>query len=254
MGIDQNSPLLQARLLQARLLFGEERFDRYLSDTSDDVAQALELCRLNQHYAGLLHSQLGYVELAVRNSIDRQLQTLSLAETGTRDWTTEHKVPHLVNTLITRMLRQARAHASNDANLRTSRQSHRENNAVNHADVLSQLMWGTWVKLIGMPAHNARNNDQQELWRISTRLAFPNVSQDETGRMLVARQLEYLRTVRNNEAHYNTLYFEASQVNSIIGTCYALLNAIDCNLRQGWLKPKLLRSCAHNIRTLASNS
>lgn len=234
----------------AREVLGKERFDRYLQDAEGDATAALELARWNQEFAGLLHTQIGYVELATRNAIDGQLRKLSLAETGTENWTMAGCVPDSVHSLIRKMLEDARSRARNDAGGRSARNSHRDDDSVLHADVLSQLMWGTWLKLIGRNDSSQDTGTQQQLWRSSLRSAFPHGPGGEAGRIKLAGQLYYLRGIRNSEAHFDNLYGAARDVNRIIGNCYAVLSSINPDLRQGWIDPGLLRCKARELKGL----
>ncbi|KAA8823367.1 hypothetical protein EMO92_10095 [Bifidobacterium reuteri] len=233
-------------------LLGQARFGRYLDDAAGDVDLAIALCQWNQRFAGILHSQLGYVELAVRNTLDRQLRELSFREKGSQDWCLPGNAPDLVNRLIRGTLHDANDRARADARQRVRRGSHRANAEVIHDDVLSQLMWGTWVKLIGNPETSEKTLDQQELWMTATRNAFPYASDGETGRIKTSLGLQYIRRVRNNEAHYDNLYKEARNVNKIIGTSMSLLNSINPAFTQNWIDTAALRRAARELNTILS--
>ncbi len=238
----------------AKEVFGEDRFGRYLQDAEGNVATAVRLAKWNQEFAGLLHTQIGYVELATRNAIDAQLRKLSLGETRTEDWTQAGHVPHLVHSLISGIINEARSRAAADASERLRRNSHRNDSEVTHADVLSQLMWGTWVKLIGRSYTSERTLVQQELWRSCLCSAFKHGPSGEAGRTKLSKQLFYLRSVRNSEAHFDTLYNAAQNINRIINTCYSVLNSIDPNLTHGWIAPELLRHKARELKELMSST
>lgn len=234
----------------ARELFGDDRFERYLQDARGDVDTAVELAKWNQEFAGLLHTQIGYVELATRNAIDVQLRRLALKESGTEDWTEAGHVPSLVHSLISGIIREARSRAAADAGERLRRTSHRGDSDVLHADVLSQLMWGTWVKLVGQSHTSEKTLIQQKLWRDCLCFAFKHGPEGEAGRTKLSRQLFYLRSVRNSEAHFDNLYNAARDINRIINTCYSVLNSIDPDLMRGWIAPDLLRRKARELQRL----
>lgn len=234
---------------QAVSLFGEARFGRYLSDAGGDEARALALCEWNQRFAGVLHSQLGYVELAVRNAIDRRLRLLAEAEMGSPLWCLPGNAPLLVNRLVRGQLDMARRRAQGDAAARAGRGSHRGDAAVAHDDVLAQLMWGTWVKLIGFPVSDGQTEVQRMLWDAAVRRAFPRVPDGEAGRIAVAKRVGYVRLVRNSEAHFDNLYPEARRINRVVGSMMSLLAGIDPALTR-CLDAGLLRATARRLRVL----
>ena len=234
--------------LTAKEVFGEARFERYLQDAGGDVSTAIELAKWNQEFAGLLHTQIGYT----RNAIDVRLRKLSLDENGTEDWTASGYVPNLVHSLISGIITEARSRAKADAEERSRRNSHRSDSNVLHADVLAQLMWGTWVKLIGQSTTSEKTIIQQKLWEKCLSSAFSHGPRGETGRIKVSKQLYYLRSVRNSEAHFDNLSNIAKNVNRIINTCYSVLNSMNPDLTHGWLDPGLLRKKARELEGLVS--
>lgn len=234
----------------AQEIFGVERFDRYLQDAEGDAAIAVQLARWNQEFAGLLHAQIGYVELATRNAIDVQLRKLSLAEKGTEDWTMAGYVPDRVHSLVRKMLEDARSRARGDAGNRSSRNSHRSDGDVLHADVLAQLMWGTWLKLIGRNSSSQDTEIQQQLWLDCLHSAFAYGPGGEAGRLKLSEQLYYLRGVRNAEAHFDNLHGVARSINRVINTCYSVLNSINPELKQGWIDPGSLRHKARELKEI----
>lgn len=186
----------------------------------------------------------------MRNAIDRELRVASHAETGSSAWTSSGALPALISKLIAGDVSAARSRAQLEADGRAQRQSHRGDSVVTHDDVVGQLMWGTWAKLVGAVNTDERSRVQQELWTSCLHRAFPKLPGDEEGRTRLARKLNYLRMVRNREAHFDTLYREAKSVNRIIGTCMSILSSIDDRLTNGWLAPAELRM---NARALLSS-
>lgn len=238
------------RANDAVLLLGRARFERYYNDADGNIALAISLSQWNQQFAGALHAQLGYVELAVRNALDRQLQELALQEKGTSDWCIPGNAPDLVNKLIHGMIHDANDRAYTDARHRISRNSHRTDTEVTHDDILSQLMWGTWVKLIGYPETSDKTLVQQTLWNASTHNAFPYAPNGEIGRIKTAGSLQYIRRIRNSEAHYDNLYKEAQNINKIIGTAMSVLSSISPSLTRDWIDLAALRRMARELHSL----
>lgn len=225
----------------ARKFCGAARFDRYLRDADGDFFVAMSLCKWNHHFAGVLHEQIGYVEICVRNAIDRQLRQLAMEETGNEDWTEPSHTPELVNKTVKGQIRKA---------LDLARSTRIEQRPVTHDDVVSKLMWGTWVKIIGNAETTEKTEQQQELWRISVCRAFPNVPQDESGRLAIARNLAYLRTVRNKAAHFDNLTTTAKQKRRVINSSMYLLSAVDKSFSRGWFDAAALRAVSRDWQAI----
>lgn len=234
----------------AAVLLGDARYARYLSDGLDDESAAA-IALQNFRFAGALHARLGIVELAVRNAFDRELRIVAKDEHGTEDWTTPGAIPSEASALISGAVRQARTRAQRDAESRALRRSHRPDATVTHDDVVAQLTWGTWVKLVGNPRSDESSRIQQRVWAECLHRAFPFADAGERGRVRLAKSLNYLRVVRNHEAHFDTLYEEARQINRIVGTCMSILASIDCRLTQGWLEAGELRAEARALLSWA---
>lgn len=236
---------------QANELFGKAKIDSCVCAVGGSLGSGIELARQNMRFSGALHSQLGYVELAVRNASDVQIRNLSLRECGTECWTAESSTPDLVYKLINKNIRDARRLAIEKYALRSQ---NRASIIPTHDDVLSNLMWGTWTKLIGKWSSGPETVYQQQLWQESLHLAFPNLGSDDASRSSISKKLFYLRGVRNREAHYDSLFTIAKDINKVINACYSILAAIDKGLTTGWLDPGLLRSHARTIRGLIDES
>ena len=232
----------------ARELFGDARFARYLRDASgyEDAATALLLW--NQTFAAVLHSQLGLVEFAVRNATDRALRDYGLSEAGCAEWTDLGQAPDLGDDLISSDVRRARARPRRTVGLLVKESS--SSDSVQHDDVVAQLMWGTWIKLVGLAAGGPQSAAQQKLWRECLHNAFPGYPADDAGRKKLSSNLQYLRQVRNRAAHFDNLYREATSINRIIGTCLAVLSGIDERLAHGWIDTAGLRLHARALRNL----
>lgn len=225
-----------------RKFCGTARFDRYLMDANGDFGMALSLCRWNHRFAGILHEQIGYVEICVRNAIDRQLRRLALAETGHEDWTNPQHMPDLVSKTVTGQIRKARDLAQQA--LQTSR------NEITHDDVVSKLMWGTWAKIVGNAETTEKTQHQQELWRLAVSGAFPNAPQNEQGRLAVARNLVYLRSARNKAAHFDNLSTVSKQKRRVINASMYLLSGVDKSFTHGWFNASALRAMSRERQAI----
>lgn len=205
----------------------------------------MALCKWNHRFAGVLHEQIGYVEICVRNSIDRQLRRLALAETGGEDWTESSHTPELVSKTVKGQIRKA-------ADLAWA--TRMEQRPVTHDDVVAKLMWGTWVKIIGNAEITGKAELQQELWHMSVSRAFPNVPQNESDRLAIARNLVYLRTVRNKAAHFDNLSSAAAQKRRIINASFYLLSGIDQSFLHGWFDSSALRATSRERQRILQPS
>lgn len=226
----------------ARKFCGVARFDRYLADADGDFGTALSLCKWNHRFAGVLHEQIGYVEICVRNAIDRQLRQLALAETGYEDWTNPQHMPDLVGKTVKGQIRKARDLAQQA--LRTSR------NEITHDDVVSKLMWGTWSKIVGNAETGEKTERQQALWRMAVSGVFPNAPQNEQGRLAVARNLVYLRSVRNKAAHFDNLSTVSEQKRRVINASLYLLSNVDRSFVHGWFDASALRAMSRERQAI----
>lgn len=214
----------------------------------------------NERYAGALHTLLGFVEIALRNAIDGAL----IDYLGDSEWsgrtgrrgpieqagglseeaeTSSRDVPELLYSLIRNDLKTARQRALRAARSRQVREPHRSDNYFSHEDVLSQLTFGTWVKIIGKPVTRQSTIVTQRLWREVTSHAFPEISDGEDGRKLTARRLNVLHEVRNREAHHENLLYLDTRV--VINTSMAVLASLDSRFVSGWVDLRLLREVSH---------
>lgn len=226
----------------ARKFCGIARFDRYLTDTGGDFGTALSLCKWNHRFAGVLHEQIGYVEICVRNAIDRQLKSLALAETGYEDWTNPQHMPDLVSKTVKGQIRKARDLAQQEKG--TSRRE------ITHDDVVSKLMWGTWSKIVGNAETTEKTEQQQALWRAAVSGAFPNAPQNEQGRLSVARNLAYLRSARNKAAHFDNLSTVSKHKRRVINASFYLLSSVDKSFVHGWFDASVLRAMSRERQSI----
>jgi hypothetical protein len=76
---------------------------------------------------------------------------------------------------------------------------------VTHDDVVAQLMFGAWVKLIRPISKTESSAPQKQLWTEVLRRAFPDSDQSDAGRRAIGTQLETMRQLRNRVAHHDNL-------------------------------------------------
>lgn len=190
-------------------LLGSARLELYLDKADGNVERAADLYRWATELSGVLHGQLSYVEIAVRNALDRQLQEWNEVRGFGRDWTAEDQTADPLYELMGRELRAARKHAALAAAEREA-DHHRHGAAVNHDDILTQLTFGKWVHLIYNP--RGEHASRVTLWAEATHRAFERSAHadaytldSERARLLIGRQLHDLRRLRNRVAHHENL-------------------------------------------------
>lgn len=206
---------------------GTPRFATYLGMAGGDVARAAALYRWNQQLSGALHTQIAYVEIAVRNAIDHELadwnsqQPEMAGVPDAQDWTM-HAAGALYSVLGD-SLRRARQAADKEVSRRDVLHP-RHGQPATHGDVIAQLMFGSWCKVLDDP--NAQNGTphQEALWSQALHRAFPNRRGANT-RVAVANQLDRVRLLRNRVAHHDSLL--NVDVSKRLNDMLAVLGAID---------------------------
>lgn len=233
-------------LKEAQQFCGVARFDRYMRDANNDLDTAMLICKSNHELAGVLHEQIGYVEICVRNSIDLELRKLALKEKQNEEWTNPLYTPDLVKDLIENQIKQAREIAV---------RSH-AGASINHDDILSKLMWGTWVKLVGTSETKNSNRIQQKLWKEAVCNAFPFVNcskinkEDDEDRKVIAQNLIYIKEIRNKAAHFDNLYNIAKGKRNLTNALFMLLHSVNESFTTGWIDPAKIRKAANKYLEL----
>lgn len=187
-------------------LLGQARLATYLQAAGGDVDRAADLYLWATELSGALHAQISFVEIAVRNAIDPQLATWNSAQGPDfgPDWTRAFGAAPLLYTLLKSELRSARTWAQKDVDQR-HRDHPRHATAVTHDDVVAQLTFGAWVKVI-RPLSNTESDDRhRQLWHEALHRAFPQTTGTDADRVAIGRQLETLRKLRNRVAHHDNL-------------------------------------------------
>ena len=137
-------------------LLGSARHQTYIDAAAGNPQRAAELYEWSNKLAGAWHSHIAYVEVAVRNAIDRQLCTWNASQVrpdGTPysgDWTRANGTAEDIYTIIGRSISEAHASAANEARRRPA--SHpRHDTSPTHDDVVAQMTFGLWTRLVLHP-------------------------------------------------------------------------------------------------------
>ena len=187
-------------------LAGSARFVPYLREAHGDIDRARELYLWAADLAGALFSTIAFVEVGLRNAMDRRLrawndqQGIDYGE----EWALRKGAAPLLYELVThKSLAGAQNFASEQSRLRPK--SHpRRLVAITHDDVVSHFMFGTWVYLIKPRVWNQPQQCQQ-LWKECLSCAFPYADPSDSGRERLGDQLDRVRKLRNRVAHHENL-------------------------------------------------
>ena len=158
-------------------LAGSARLAPYLQEADGDDERACELYLWVTDLAGALFSTIAFVEVGLRNSMDRKLrvwndkQGIDYGE----EWALRKGAAPLLYDLVThKSLASAQNFASEQSRLRPKTHPRRLA-AVTHDDVVSHFMFGTWVYFIKPRVWNQPQQCQQ-LWQECLSDAFPGSS------------------------------------------------------------------------------
>lgn len=210
------------------VLASSARLAPYLAEARGDLRQATRLYVWAAEMGGALHSGVAFVEVAVRNAIDAQLREWNAERHGEagREWALEDRADDALYNLLGRgKLRAARHRAEFEARSRPPEHP-RHLAAVTHDDVVSQLMFGTWVHLIAPLGTDPATH--QRLWEEALSQAFLGADASAESRIKVGKQLQRLRTLRNRVAHHDNLLSVNPQRR--LNDMLAILGSIDPEL------------------------
>ncbi|MGW5218767.1 hypothetical protein ACWEQA_12955 [Nocardia sp. NPDC004085] len=226
------------------------RMAPYLAAASGDRELALALYQWNLQIGAALQEVPGIVEVVVRNAIGERLRAWN--PTRGRDYRTGRSYPPEwtmlpaapLAGLVSVALAQARGYAQA---ARGSREpSHPRRNAdVCHDDILSQLTFGLWRKLL--PPADPKKASLKALWTHALADAFPHVgldpaSQTHAAEDLVYDRLDRLVKLRNRAAHMEPLL--GANIPGRLSDCMHLL---------GYVSPAARDWCAGISRVTAIN-
>ena len=187
-------------------LAGSARLAPYLQEADGDDERACELYLWVTDLAGALFSTIAFVEVGLRNSMDRKLRVWN-DQQGSEygmDWALSKGAAPLLYDLVThKSLVVAQNFAREQSRLRPKTHPRRLA-AVTHDDVVSHFMFGTWVYLIKPRVRNQPQQCQQ-LWHECLSDAFPHADPSDWGREKLGDQLDRVRKLRNRVAHHENL-------------------------------------------------
>lgn len=187
-----------------RLLLSEPRLRPYLNDAGQDLERAWSTYLWANELSGALHAQISLVEVAIRNALDRAVSAWNVANGGSAEWTLPGNAQEPLYALLKDDLNKARRAAAREAVLRTTGHP-RQGVTAGHDDIVAQLMFGTWVKLLRPMSKVESPHRQVALWSAGLNTAFPGADQSDAGRAKIGKQLDSIRRLRNRVAHHDNL-------------------------------------------------
>ncbi len=164
-------------------LMSPERLRPYLDEARDSKALAADLYAWNIEIGGAMWDLLVYLEVAVRNSMARQLQDLRLRASPRHG-----QIPCWFNFSAWFTPRQREC-------IQDAKDSARDK-GLTPGRVVAQLSFGFWVSLLD-PGHT------HTLWVPALRNAFPGSTGNSRD---VHGQMRWVNELRNDIAHHNRIY------------------------------------------------
>jgi len=161
------------------------RFGTYASAAGGDMDLALRLYLWNLQLAGAFHSSLGLVEVLMRNAMDARLRTWNSAQLDvgggfhSADWLVDPARP--LNSMTASARKTAAANAAK-ARAARPRTHPRKNAPISHDDILAQLTFGVFVRLLPTAdTTDKQHRARQVLWTQALNGAFPSRRGDADG-------------------------------------------------------------------------
>ena len=195
-------------------LLTSSRLTPYLSESQGDEAKALELYAWNVDMAAACLETMAYVEVMLRNAIDRELALYAREESRGIPWFMVPSITGASHAAITLSVEQTRGRLRGLSPHRDSRNQ-----------IIAGLSFGFWSQLFG--------SGHEELWRAALSKALPGA--DRNLRKSVSAKLERLRPFRNRLAHHDSLLNQDIMFH--LEEMLSLVEWIDPDARR-WLEPR----------------
>lgn len=164
-----------------------ERFEAYRPQQGDDLAMVVTYLH-NVALCEALYTSLGFLEVALRNSVHSSLSMLH----GSSSW---YMLPGVLEEDQQRAV------------TRVSRRIRGEGKSVTPDRVVSELNFGFWVALLSTP-YDAR------FWRPRNsrylKTSFPHVAKNQRQRPVIYKRYNELRALRNRVFHHETIWNRAT--------------------------------------------
>lgn len=165
-------------------LLTAERLAPYLHEADGDTDLAIELYSWNTAIAAASMEVVAYIEVILRNAVDRELAKYADEERRKFPWFMLPMVTGASHDAITKEIEITRARLRGISADRDSRDQ-----------IIAGLSFGFWTELFG--------SKHEELWRSALSAALPGTPNGR--RKNVTAKLERLRLFRNRLAHHDSL-------------------------------------------------
>ena len=185
-------------------VFSTKRMERYFSIHKDEKRAMLHY-QSNIELAESFYSSLSIMEVALRNAISRELETM----TGREDWYAIFPTTPGLNSL-NRYITQA------------TKQILGRHEIATPSKIIAELTLGFWVSLF---------NAEYELilWK-SLRRAFPYLPKSERKRKNVSAPLNSFRAFRNRVFHHESICWNMERIAQIHDELYKVMGWINKDL------------------------
>jgi hypothetical protein len=162
-------------------LLSRARLSPYLASVGGDDHEALRLYGWNSAISGAFYESLHYVEVGLRNAMDRKLADWSRRRQTSLPWYLDPQIPLTPPTR--RGIEAARVNATRGTRVEV------------HGKVIAELTFGFWWSLLAAE-YNRR------LWQPYLHTAF----EGSVRRALLHSELNELRLLRNRIAHHEPIH------------------------------------------------
>lgn len=234
------------------LAISPKRLEPYTKEAQKHPGvSAADLYRWNTLFSGVAVAQISFVEMSVRNAMDKALLVWARAN-GYTDWLGDtpqrqwfdgvasaplQGVPPLIEELLgAGQIRKLWNSCRRVYQVWENDPVHPKHGQYpNRDDAFSQLMFGSWQRLLGPTDFKSKNpNDirraaaAQQLWKEALRYAFPEMTQGKVNdrhRVKLLLDIDRIRRLRNRVSHgENVLRIRTDQY---LDKMLAVLSAID---------------------------
>jgi len=185
-------------------IFSTQRMDKYFKRYPGNEQKAIEHYQLNIELSESFYSILSIFEIALRNSLNRELSR----KYGDSWYLTIGSVSGL-NSL--------------SKNINKAKQQITSRNEIVTADkVVAELTLGFWVKLLN-------SEYERILWK-PLRNAFPYVEKNQRQRHRISAPINKIREFRNRVFHYEPIAWNLSKLEEIRNSIYNVMSWLNIDL------------------------
>lgn len=217
------------------------RMTPYVSRCGGSDHETWALYSWNTQLAAAFHEVLAFVEVSLRNAVDRQLRILNKARNGKETWLRNPAAP--LDQLVTFKTREELKKQAEQARKSRNPSHPRKHSPISHDDWLANTSFGFWRGMFPSKTQpSSIHAATSALWNDAIGSAFRNLKQDPHG-YATADRVRRLHSLRNRVAHLENLL--DIDIDERMRDAVQLVNAIDPGLRD-WLEE------ANRVRHVAS--